>query len=111
MHDLGGRPGDEPVPRDEHPPHAFEERVMALVRLLGSPAKGIMGRDELRRGIESLNETEYAGYAYYERWVESVRRILVEKGVVDAAALEKRIEQVRARFAEAGADAPHGHRH
>ena len=114
VHDLGGLPGDEPVDRSDHEPHAFETRVGVLLRLLGSPAKGLMRSDELRRGIESLNETEYVGYTYYERWVESIRRILVEKGVVDAAALEARIAQVRARFAEPDPhahDHSHGHRH
>lgn len=105
VHDLGGLPGDEPVDREEHEPHAFEKRVGALLRLLSHPDKRVMRVDELRRGIESLNETEYAGYTYYERWVESVRRILVEKGVLDEAELARKIDEVRARFAGAG----HGH--
>lgn len=102
VHDLGGAPGDEPVDRTEHEPHAFEQRVNALLRLLSSPDKRVMRVDELRRGIESLNETEYAGYAYYERWVESVRRILVEKGVLDEGELRRKIAEVRARSEAAG---------
>jgi nitrile hydratase len=98
VHDLGGAPGDEPVDREEHEPHAFEKRVGALLRLLSHPDKRVMRVDELRRGIESLNETEYAGYAYYERWVESIRRILVEKGVVSEAELLRKIAEVRQRL-------------
>lgn len=100
VHDVGGLPDETPVDRSEHEPHAFEKRVSALLRLLSHPDKRVMRVDELRRGIESLNETEYAGYTYYERWVESVRRILTEKGVLDEEALARRIEEVRKRFAE-----------
>ncbi|HKI96911.1 MAG TPA: nitrile hydratase [bacterium] len=102
VHDVGGLPGDEPVDREEHEPHAFEKRVGALLRLLSHPDKRVMRVDELRRGIESLNETEYAGYAYYERWVESIRRILVEKGLLDEAELQRKIAEVQARFGEGG---------
>ncbi len=102
VHDVGGTPGDEPIDLEDHPSHAFEKRINALLRLLSHPDKKVMRIDELRRGIESLSETEYAGYAYYERWTESIRRILTEKGVLDPAELERRIEQVRQRFAAAG---------
>ena len=97
VHDLGGLPGDEAVDRTEHESHPFEKRVNALLRLLSHPDRKVMRVDELRRGIESLNETEYAGYTYYERWTESIRRILVEKGMLDEAALAKKIEEVRNR--------------
>ena len=99
VHDVGGLPGDEPIDRGEHESHGFEKRVNALLRLLSHPDKRVMRVDELRRGIESLNETEYAGYAYYERWVESIRRILVEKGLLDEGELRRRIAEVSARFA------------
>jgi hypothetical protein len=90
------------VDRGEHPAHAFERRVNALLRLLSHPDVRMMRVDELRRGIESLSETEYASYSYYERWVESIRRILTGKGVLDPGALARRIEEVRARFAAEG---------
>ncbi len=99
VHDLGGLPGDEPIDLTEHESHAFEKRVNALLRLLSHPDRRVMRVDELRRGIESLSETEYAEYSYYERWVESIRRILVEKGVVDEGELRRKIEEVRLRFA------------
>ncbi|MCH8887324.1 MAG: nitrile hydratase subunit beta [SAR324 cluster bacterium] len=97
VNDLGGLPGDEPVDREDHESHPFEKRVNALLRLLTHPRRKMMRVDELRRGIESLNETEYAKYSYYERWVESIRRIMLEKGVLDEAELNRKIEQVRAR--------------
>lgn len=98
VHDWGGLPGDEAVDREEHEDHPFERRVNALLRVLSHPERKVMRVDELRRGIESLNETEYAGYTYYERWVESIRRILLEKGVLDEDALNRKIAAVRQRL-------------
>ena len=100
VHDLGGLPGDEPVDRTEHESHPFEKRVNALLRLLSHPDRKMMRVDELRRGIESLNETEYAGFTYFERWVESIRRILLEKGVLEEGELARKIEEVRRRSPE-----------
>jgi hypothetical protein len=102
VHDLGGLPSDEPIDLTEHESHAFEKRVNALLRLLSHPDRRVIRVDELRRGIESLSETEYAEYSYYERWVESIRRILVEKGVLDDDELKRKIEEVRVRFAAEG---------
>lgn len=97
VHDLGGLPGDEPVDREDHESHPFEKRVNALLRLLSHPDRKLMRVDELRRGIESLSGTEYGQYTYYERWVESIRRIMLEKGVLDEAELNRKIEEVRGR--------------
>ncbi len=108
IHDVGGVPGNEPIDRSEHAMHSFEKRVSALLNLLMHPDKRIMRVDELRRGIESLNETEYAGYAYYERWVESIRRILLEKGLLDEAELARKVAEVSRRFSD-GTGAPAGH--
>ena len=98
VHDVGGLNGEEAIDRSEHEPHAFENRVNALLRVLSHPDKKVMWVDELRRGIESLNETEYRDFSYYERWVESIRRILLEKGVLDEDELKRKIEQVRQRL-------------
>lgn len=100
VHDLGGLPGEEPVDRTEHDLHQFEKRVNALLRVLSHPERKVMRVDELRRGIESLNETEYANFTYYERWVESIRRILIEKGVFSEAELASKMEEVRGRLGE-----------
>ncbi len=97
VHDLGGLPGDEPVDREEHESHPFEKRVNALLLLLSHPDRKVIRVDELRRGIESLNKTEYVQYSYYERWVESICRILLEKGVFNEEELERKIEEVRGR--------------
>lgn len=97
--DQGGLPGDEAVDREDHHSHPFEKRIHALLRVLSNPQRKMMRVDELRRGIESLTAGEYAQLTYYERWVESIRRIMVEKGVLDEAELNRKIEEVRGRMA------------
>ncbi len=84
-HDLGGavRFRCTPVdPDDDAPPDAFGKRVDALRQLLA--AKRLMTVDELRRGIESLPESEYHALGYYERWLRSISATMVEKGVIAA---------------------------
>lgn len=98
VHDVGGTSGDEPVDRTEHELHPFEKRVNALLLTLSHPDHKVMRVDELRRGIESLSTTEYADFTYYERWVESIRRILLERGVLQEEELSRKVEEVRQRL-------------
>ncbi len=70
-----------------------------MLLLLSHPDRKVIRVDELRRGIESLNRTEYLKFSYYERWVESICRILLEKGVFNEEELERKIEEVRGRTA------------
>ncbi len=99
VHDLGGQPIDEEVDRAEHAQTFFEKRVDALMRLLADPSRGVIRVDELRRGVETLPEKDYFGYSYYERWIHSIRLLLLEKGVVSEDELNRRIEGVRKRLA------------
>jgi nitrile hydratase len=53
-----------------------------------------MGRffniDEFRHGIERMNASHYLRATYYEKWLDGISRILVEKGVVSAEELAAR---------------------
>lgn len=95
-HDMGGLAGGE-VNQSEHEKAAWEKRVDALVRLLIDSDRELLKVDELRRGIESIGPDAYDHYSYYERWMESVTRILLEKGVVTVAELGERMSLVQAR--------------
>src|SRR5262249_13781137 len=97
-HDLGGLPAG-PVQRSEHEYALWERRVHALLLLLADPKRGVMSVDELRRGIESLGAAEYERFTYYERWIESITRVLLEKGVVTPAELGRKLAEVEAREA------------
>lgn len=97
-HDMGGLPAD-PVHPAEHDYALWEKRVDALMILLRDHERRIITVDELRRGIESIAPEAYDKLGYYERWITSIAHLLVEKGVVDQAALDARLAAVKARLA------------
>ncbi len=86
-HDLGGvsRFLCERIDTGAHALTAFDREVDALRQILG--AKGVMGVDELRRGIEAIPEAEYHALSYYQRWLRAITATLLRKGVVAPAAL------------------------
>ncbi len=95
-HDLGGLPGG-PIDTDEHEPTFWEQRIDALLVLLGDNKRRIIDTAELRRGIESLGPQAYDTLSYYERWTASIAAVLVEKGVVTQGELDRRAAEIRAR--------------
>ncbi len=90
VHDMGGEPAG-PLELEEHTPGEFDQRVDAMLRLLAHPAGGYFTVDAMRRSIESLPPSDYHGLAYYERWLRAVAALAVERGLVDARALEARV--------------------
>ncbi len=96
VHDVGGLPGG-PIDRAEHDPTFWEQRVDALMTLVGRYDPKIFDVAELRRGIESLPPDAYLTMSYYERWIASIADVLVGKGVVGRKELDERIAQVAAR--------------
>jgi nitrile hydratase len=91
IHDLGGMHGFGPVERepDEPPFHgAWEAAVVAIMR--AGMGAGIYNIDEFRHGIERMDPAHYLRATYFERWLDGITRLLVEKGVVTPAELEAR---------------------
>jgi len=91
-HDLGGvsKYMCEPVNTEVHALTDFDKQVDALRQILG--AKKIMSVDELRRGIESIPETDYHKLSYYRRWIRSITDTLLLKGVITEAELRAALE-------------------
>ena len=92
VHDLGGMQGFGPVEREENEPvfHAdWEAAVLAMMRAAGS--RGLFNIDEFRHGIERMAPAHYLRATYYEKWLDGVTRVLVEKGVVGAEELAGRL--------------------
>lgn len=100
-HDLAGKPAGA-IDTKPHAATDFDRRVDATVMILGSPRTNLMIPDELRRAVESLNEEDYFGFSYYERWVHAVRILLVEKGVLTEAEIDAKVAQVRAAMKRSG---------
>src|SRR5580765_8630044 len=98
VHDLGGMHGFGPVEREPDEPvfHAPWEAVVVAIR-----RSRAMGRffniDEFRHGIERMDPAHYLGSSYYERWLDGLTRVLVEKGVVTLKDLEERAASFRAQ--------------
>ncbi len=88
MHDMGGVPRYlcEAIDTEPHALTDFDREVDAIRQILGM--KAVMSVDELRRGIEALPEAEYLRLSYYERWLRSITGTLLQKGVIDEAALQ-----------------------
>ncbi|MGH7317808.1 MAG: nitrile hydratase subunit beta, partial [Candidatus Rokuibacteriota bacterium] len=102
VHDLGGMQGFGPVEREENEPTfhaAWEAAVLAMMRAGGS--RGLFNIDEFRHGIERMIPAHYLRATYYEKWLDGVTRVLVEKGVVGAEELAARLA-----FFEQKPDAP-----
>ncbi|MFK7965550.1 MAG: hypothetical protein AB8C46_16440 [Burkholderiaceae bacterium] len=95
-HDMGGLAADA-INQSEHEKAAWEKRVDALVRLVLDQDPKLVTVDELRRGIEAIGPEAYDRYSYYERWMESITRNLLEKDVLTVSELGERMAQVRAR--------------
>jgi len=102
IHDLGGMQGFGPVEREPNEPvfhAAWEAAVLAMMRAGGS--RGLFNIDEFRHGIERMAPAHYLRASYYEKWLDGLTRVLVEKGAVGAAELT-----TRRAFFEQRPDAP-----
>ena len=96
--DYGGLPAGlvDPV-KNEHEPTHWERRVDAIMLLLFDPKRRLARVDESRRMQEALGD-DYHKYPYYERWLQAITWLLLEKGVFSQEELDKRREEVRARL-------------
>jgi nitrile hydratase len=92
MHGFGPveREADEPVF------HAPWEAVVFAIRRSRAIGR-IFNIDEFRHGIERMDPARYLGSSYYERWLDSITRVLIEKGVVTREELDARASSLRAR--------------
>ena len=97
-HDMGGLPAGK-VERTEHDYADWERRVDALAVLLWGikGAKKLMTVDELRKNIEALPPDAYEKLSYYERWVKSLTDTLIQRGVISAEELERKMVEVEKR--------------
>ena len=95
VHDRGGWPNDDPIDLSEHVLMDWEVRVDALHMVLG--AKGVRTTDEMRRAIESLELAKYESLSYYEKWTAALEILMLEKGILDADEIDRKMEQLALR--------------
>lgn len=84
QHDLGGvEPfASQAIDRAEHDLTQFDKSVDAIMYLLSHPSRRLLRVDELRRAIESLTPEQYHGLAYYEKWLQGIHDLLLEKDIL-----------------------------
>jgi nitrile hydratase subunit beta len=98
-HDMGGvQPFvSEPIDRTEHELSQFDKQVDAIVNLLNHPTRRLMRTDELRNAIESLPADIYDDLAYYEKWIQAVANVMVEKDVIGEEELVLKLADIKQR--------------
>ena len=79
--DYGGLPAGpvDPV-KNEHVPTHWEKTVDALMMLIFDQRRQLARVDESRRMQEAFGE-DYHKYPYYERWLQAVSWLMLEKSV------------------------------
>lgn len=87
-HDVGGQEFG-PIDRTEHELAFWEQQVDAVSAVLRRHR--LLKTDELRRAIEALPAEDYRRMSYYEKWSAAMAAILVEKGFVTRAELDRRL--------------------
>lgn len=96
--DYGGLPAGavDPV-KHEHVPTHWEKTVDALMMLIFDQRRQLARVDESRRMQEMLGE-DYHKFPYYERWLQAVAWLMLEKGVFTQEELEAKQAEVRERL-------------
>ncbi|MEO3416094.1 nitrile hydratase [Roseovarius sp. CAU 1744] len=102
-HDIGGESAGT-IPKEELPWLHWEKQVEAIRNLLGDGTRRIVSLDEMRRGFESFGEEKYKKYSFYRRRLEAMIDILVEKGVITRAELDRAINWRRPEWERAAAE-------
>jgi len=100
-HDLGGLDGG-PIDTDVSQAKPWEKLAVVVGNALGAKGAKVVRTDEVRRTREEMGAALYNPPGYFEKGIESLRRLLVEKGVIDQQALERRMAEVAKRIAEEG---------
>jgi len=92
IYDLGGMSGFGPieVEADEPTFHEAWEAVAFRLNVASIAALRAYNTDEYRHAIERMEPVHYLEARYYERVLTGVATLLVEKGLLDLADLERR---------------------
>lgn len=94
VHDLGGVHGLGRVDVEENEPvfhNPWEKAVFGTV--VATLGQGLYNLDEFRHGIELMDHAHYLTSTYYEHWLETVEKNLIEKGVIDRDELDAKTRE------------------
>lgn len=94
--DIGGLPGG-PIDRTEHDDPAWAVLATVIRQRAGEGGAGLVSLHEMRRAVEDLGD-EYNRMDYHARRLVGTINILIEKGIVTRAELDRRMADIEARL-------------
>jgi hypothetical protein len=100
-HDLGGL-GGGPIEMDVTQAKPWEKLAVVVGNALGAKGAKVVRTDEVRRTREEIGAELYNRLGYFEKGIESLKCLLVEKGTIDQQTLERRMAEIARRIAEEG---------
>ena len=89
IHDIGGMDNIGPVNIEKDEPvfhEDWERKVYAMT--LATLGAGIFVTDEVRFVTETIPPADYLTFKYYEKWLYSLERLMLQKNVLTAEELE-----------------------
>ncbi len=92
VHDRGGWPGAGAIDTSEHQYSIWEKRTDAMMSLVMRQGR-VFRVDEMRRAIESIPPERYESMTYYERWLAALESLLVEKGLLEAGEVDRKLAE------------------
>ena len=90
IHDMGGMHGFGPIEREENEPLPWESRVLAISVSTPVPIPG-----GSRNNIENMDPAHYLSSSYYEKWLYSRIKGLIDAGVLTPEEMETRMALFR----------------
>jgi nitrile hydratase subunit beta len=100
-HDLGGLDGG-PIEIEITQAKPWEKLAVVVGNALGAKGAKVTCTDEVRRTREEMGADLYNRLGYFEKGIEAMRRLLIEKGLIDQQALERRMAEVARRIEKEG---------
>ena len=105
VHDLGGLPGAQ-IDRREHELSRWEKAADATLRCVMERGVRV---DEFRHAIEELPASDYRGLSYYERWIASLYRVGLRRGMLTEEEVAARVAVITAERRNHGSVEDHAH--
>jgi hypothetical protein len=99
-HDIGGLESG-PIGLVTTDMKPWEKLSTAISNSLGKAGRGFFVTDESRRAREQMGDPPYSDLGYFERATESMKIVLLEKGLLTEQELETRMKEIEQRMAEA----------